>query len=247
MKLKPIHLLKNPQKREYYLKNIDRILKREKEKRENCPKCGVNKKTYNAKICQKCYFSTKTISEKHKQQNRLAILGRKDSLETKKKKALSKFGDQNPAKRLEVRLKISNTLKRKYKNGEIKSSFQDEKIKNKLRKINSKRMKDNNSWKYASRPSKQQLELYYLIKEKYPEAELEYAIKTKHSWRFADIAIPSLKLDIEFDGDYWHGLRNGDYDKTRDRHLNEVEWIVIRFNKDTIHLALTEVGNIHAK
>ena len=80
--------------------------------------------------------------------------------------------------------------------------------------------------------SKPQYELYLLIKQKYQEAELEYPIKTNYSIRFADIAIPSLKLDIEYDGQSWH--INKQLDDLRDKHLIEVGWKTIRFNKDNI-------------
>lgn len=87
--------------------------------------------------------------------------------------------------------------------------------------------------------SKPQLELYNLIKQKYPEAELEYPIRTKHSVRFADIGIPSLKLDIEYDGIFWH--TNKQLDDLRDKHLAEVSWKTIRFNKNNIQVQLNEV------
>jgi very-short-patch-repair endonuclease len=87
--------------------------------------------------------------------------------------------------------------------------------------------------------SKQQYELFLLIKETYPEAELEYPIKTNHSLRFADIAIPSKKLDIEFDGDYWH--QNKQLDDLRTKHLNEIGWTVLRFGKDNFKLSLSTI------
>lgn len=87
--------------------------------------------------------------------------------------------------------------------------------------------------------SKPQMELYLLIKQKYPEAELEYPIKTNQSIRFADIAIPSLKLDIEYDGLFWH--THPKLDKLRDKQLAEVGWTTIRINKDNIQIQLNEI------
>ena len=87
--------------------------------------------------------------------------------------------------------------------------------------------------------SKPQLELYLLIKERYPEARLEFPIRTLHSIRFADIGIPSMKLDIEYDSDYWH---NKVLDEIRTKHLEEVGWKVLRFsNKDNIQLKVKEL------
>lgn len=78
--------------------------------------------------------------------------------------------------------------------------------------------------------SKPQYKLYLLIKKQYSDAELEYPIITQYSTRFADIAIPSLKLDIEYDGEYWH--KNKELDDIRTKHINDVGWTVIRFNKN---------------
>ncbi len=87
--------------------------------------------------------------------------------------------------------------------------------------------------------SKPQMELYLLIKQKYLEAELEYPIRTKHSIRFADIAIPSQKLDIEYDGMFWH--TNKQLDDLRDKHLKEVGWETIRINKNNIQIQLNKI------
>ena len=91
--------------------------------------------------------------------------------------------------------------------------------------------------------SKPQAELFLLIKEKYSEAKLEYPIKTKHSIRFADIAIPSLKIDIEYDGSFWH--QNKTLDNLRTKHLNEIGWKVIRFNKENVELCLNKLKEVN--
>jgi hypothetical protein len=88
--------------------------------------------------------------------------------------------------------------------------------------------------------SKPQMELYLLIKQKYPDAELEYPIITNYSTRFADIGIPSKKLDIEFDGEYWH---NKWFDDLRDKQLIEVGWKTLRFTKNNIHLCYGRIQN----
>lgn len=87
--------------------------------------------------------------------------------------------------------------------------------------------------------SKPQLELFYLIKTKYPNAELEYPIQTNYSLRFADIAIPSLKIDIEYDGQHWH--QNKEWDDLRDEHLREIGWKTIRI-KNLNEIKITELG-----
>lgn len=92
--------------------------------------------------------------------------------------------------------------------------------------------------------SKPQYELFLLIKEEFPEAELEYPIKTNHSMRFADIALPSKKIDIEFDGAYWH--LNKQLDDIRTKHLNEIGWRVIRFTKDNVKLCIPTLHSSRA-
>jgi len=80
--------------------------------------------------------------------------------------------------------------------------------------------------RFASPP---QMELYYAVKSRFSEAVLEYPIRTLKTVRFADIAIPSLKLDIEYDGK----LHNPIEDLERDRELAQVGWTTIRFNRET--------------
>lgn len=80
--------------------------------------------------------------------------------------------------------------------------------------------------------SKPQRELFALMKCYFPDAKLEYPIITKKGLRFADIGIVSCKLDIEFDGDYWHKNEQSDYE--RDLELAEAGWIVLRVNKEIL-------------
>ena len=45
-----------------------------------------------------------------------------------------------------------------------------------------------------------------------------------------DFAFPSLRLDIEADGEYWHKNRR-DQDQKRDEYLKNCGWVVLRFNE----------------
>jgi YHS domain-containing protein len=78
---------------------------------------------------------------------------------------------------------------------------------------------------HISTPQKQ---LFKLIKYYYPSAELNHRVITKNGFgqRHADVGLPEFKLDIEFDGDYWH---NPEDDRERDQELLEVGWKTIRF------------------
>lgn len=82
---------------------------------------------------------------------------------------------------------------------------------------------------FGYRISKPQQRLYGIVKQYFSDAILEYPIKTKETHRCADIGIPSLKLDFEYDGELWHKDNNGD-DKKRDLELLEIGWTTFRVN-----------------
>lgn len=73
------------------------------------------------------------------------------------------------------------------------------------------------------KPSKPQRELYNQIKQHYPTAELEFFVDNK----FLDIAIPELKINIEYDGEYWH-RNTQEKDARRDRELQKLGWRTLR-------------------
>jgi len=76
--------------------------------------------------------------------------------------------------------------------------------------------------------SKEQYQAYLIIKGYFPEAELEFPVKTKKGMRFIDIAIPDKKLAIEYDGKYWH--TDADKDRRRQRLIENEGWNFLRFN-----------------
>jgi very-short-patch-repair endonuclease len=76
-----------------------------------------------------------------------------------------------------------------------------------------------------------QTRLFNWIKKRCPEAIMEYRIEGTR--RFADIAIPSKKIDIEFDGKRWH---NKEEDDKRDSEIRRVGWNVIRFDSSIFKL-----------
>jgi len=94
------------------------------------------------------------------------------------------------------------------------------------------------------RISKRQLEIYYKLKEILPSTEIlmEYKIKTEFHNYYLDIAIPSLNIDIEYDG--WQHKYNVFMDKLRDEDLKNLGWRVIRIDHNlfqNIHLHLEEL------
>ena len=97
-----------------------------------------------------------------------------------------------------------------------------------LKKKRSDWMKLN--WKhvreFVSRTSKPQLILYDIVKNVFNSAQLEYMVQVddeKYIW--LDIAIPDRKINIEYDGLFWHTQAKDD---VRDRYLKELGWNVYR-------------------
>jgi len=74
-----------------------------------------------------------------------------------------------------------------------------------------------------------QEKLYNYLVKIYPDAVMEYKIPSTR--RFADIGILSLKIDVEYDGQYWH---NKEEDEKRDIEITKQGWKVIRFRKDIL-------------
>jgi len=70
--------------------------------------------------------------------------------------------------------------------------------------------------------------LFDIIKEIYPSAKHKYKIiNDKNYYWEMDVAIPEIKLNIEYDGEYWH-KNNRDRDYKRDLFLISKGWKIIR-------------------
>ena len=158
-------------------------------------------------------------------------LGEKSRVTTKSKYGVSnimkhedfKFkGDDNPVRRPEVKKKISKTLKGRP--SPLKGRTYEEILGKKRAKERRKEQVINGVKGYlaAPRTSRPQLQLYELVKEKYPTAVLEYPIFDY----CLDIAVPELKLCFEYDGSYWH---DAEKDKIRAEVLERHAWTVKRF------------------
>lgn len=74
--------------------------------------------------------------------------------------------------------------------------------------------------------SKKQIEIYELLLKKFLDAQLNYPIKTESNLYFADVGIPSLKIDLEYDSSYWH--KDISKDHKRDKNIKSFGWSVIR-------------------
>jgi hypothetical protein len=82
----------------------------------------------------------------------------------------------------------------------------------------------------VNKTSKPEIMLYNIVKLYYPSAQHKYKILSdkQYYWEL-DIAIPEIKLNLEYDGYYWH-KDNKQRDEHRDLFLKKQGWRVIRFN-----------------
>jgi len=151
--------------------------------------------------------------------------GKKHTKETKKKISsirirlgLSK-GENNPL------YGIGHTEETKRKISRIKKEFFLKNPEKHIQVIMAKNYKNQKN-KKGGYISKGQIRVYEVLKKKFPEAKLNHPIVTKDSVYFGDVGIPSLKLVVEYDGQYWH---DSEKDKIRDQKMNKAGWRVVRF------------------
>ena len=89
--------------------------------------------------------------------------------------------------------------------------------------------------------SKKQVDIYELLQKKFPDARLNYPIKTEGGLYFADVGIPSLKIDVEYDSSYWH--KDTAKDTKRDQNIKMEGWNIIRIkDKQTIEITDKKLG-----
>ena len=82
--------------------------------------------------------------------------------------------------------------------------------------------------------SKPQEQLFEYVKELFKDYNIfyEYKITTNNKNKYLDIAIPELKLNFEYDGEYYH--KDKIKDKERDLLLTSQGWSIFRYNKDNL-------------
>lgn len=179
----------------------------EKTKRTNLERYGVEN-----------VFQNKEIQEKIKSTN------------------LQKYGSENPFANEEIKAKIMETNISKYG---VPYIMMSDEMKTKAKETNIKKygvenplqnpeilakMLDTLCKNGECPTSKQQLELFEIIKNKYSFVELNYP----YSSCVLDIyiCINNIKIDIEYDGWYWH--QNQQRDIKRDRFLQSNGFKVLR-------------------
>jgi very-short-patch-repair endonuclease len=93
-------------------------------------------------------------------------------------------------------------------------------------------------------PSIQQRRLLHYVRQLYPEAQLDWKIRIvgRRYSRWADVAIVSKNICIEYDGKAFH--RNKLKDRKRDLELKMMGWRTIRVNKDNWNFFMLNMAAI---
>ena len=171
---------------------------------------------------------------KYKQKNIDSHLGQYVSEETKEKhRKDSKRNSELYRNLLKKRWIEKEYLFKRYLNSKKHKEFSVKNLTNlwlniQFRKNNIHRMKTGgavHAMSFNKSPSKPQVALFNLVKELYSSAIINHPLKEIN--RCLDIAIPELKLDIEFDGSYWH--QNKEADIIREEQIRNLGWNIIRF------------------
>lgn len=132
-------------------------------------------------------------------------------LQKEKENNIKKYGYENVAQIPSVKQKIKNTCKEKYGNECYLIS-----------NIGRNNIINNNKNIYTSKP---QFELYNLLLEFYGNCELNYPCGS--CLLDCMITINNQKIDVEYDGWYWHKDRQ-DQDRKRDEYVKSQGYKILR-------------------
>ena len=179
-----------------------------------------------------------TIKEKYGAEN---IMKTEEGIYRLIKGLKQKYGKEvtNIQHIFEIKQKVSETLKEFYKNNSQPSKGKNyiemygEDAANKLielrRESGYKGFEKSLELGYG--PSKPQLQLFELVKQIIPEVKMEFGQNLSYNderyYYFLDIAIPELKINIEYDCSWTHP--DPEKDKFRDDVLKSFGWKVIRY------------------
>jgi hypothetical protein len=239
--------------KDYY----DKFMKKENE--DKCKTCdSVNKfismgRGYSEHCSRKCANLDENIQTKIKN-TWMKNYGvnhpcKSDTIKTKKKiTCLDRYGVENPMQFKEIKEKAKSTCLTKYG---VTVPAKSKKIKEKTKQTNLAKYGVANTWQlekvlayirnggaayansFVKNPSRPQIKLFNLVRSIYSDAVLNYPCMNYS----IDVAIPSRKIAIEYDGSYWH--KNKEKDKDRQRKIEAEGWKVIRYqdfipNKDQL-------------
>jgi hypothetical protein len=220
--------------KEYY----DRFLKKEG---EGVCVCGKNTyfKNMNLGYCKYCSSkcsNSNLIVKSRKKQSYLTRYGVDHPLkdgkifEKLKTRWFVRYGVDNPSKNIDIKKKKRDTCIERY-GVDNPSKMEEVKRKKEVTCLKNFGVKwPGQIYGYSAyanscvkNPSKPQVELFNLTKSIYDDAVLNYSCLNYS----IDIAIPSLKVGIEYDGSYWH--RDKGNDDKRQKEIETEGWKVIRY------------------
>ena len=133
--------------------------------------------------------------------------------EKKIKKSLEKYGFENPSSSKEVRKKVKQTFLERYG---VENALQVPEIRQKVIQT----MKSNGTVPTSS----QQIIIFEMIKKQYDNCILNHP-EDKACFDIA-LFIDNIKIDIEYDGWYWH--QDKQKDRRRDEHFKSKGWKILR-------------------
>ena len=193
-------------------------------------------------------------SEETKEKIRISNTDKVRSDETKAKLSALRVGIEFSE---ETRLRLRSSHIGKHHSEETKQKMGDNqrgKPKSFLhkRRIRAAAIKRFNSYpellsyfKFGKGPTKPQLKMFAIVKSimrEDIEVLLEYVVKTK-TCRIIDVAIPSLMLGFEYDGEYWH--QDVAKESLRDKELVELGWSIAHINSSGLmHIATKDLCNL---
>lgn len=203
---------------------------KEKVKKTNLKKYGVVNPMQNEEIKNK---AIQTNLKKYGVSNVMFV---DKFVEKIKNTMLTKYGVENYSQTEDYKIKFMNTSLKKWG---VPHPFQSEEIKYKIYKTNMERYGYPNALKNPKikkklidsfykngtcKTSSQQKYIYHLLKENGYNVELNYPLSNVN----LDIAlfIGNTKIDIEYDGTYWHQDKNKD--RKRDEFVKSQGWKVFR-------------------
>lgn len=126
---------------------------------------------------------------------------------------IEKYGCENPSSAKKIRDKVKQTCLERYgveHNSQVRE-FREKAVRT---------LAENSSVPTSS----QQIKLYKIIKNKYPDAELNYPFSTCSLDIF--VCVNSIKIDVEYDGGYWHQDKQKDI--KRDKFLQSQGFKTLR-------------------
>jgi len=201
--------------------NLPTMTKKESEKRSKA------RKECEDRIVQTCKqkyggigYSSK-ILYKSSQDTTKKKFGRKNIMKTEHGKKYFK-DELNPMKDPEISSKVSESMKGRPSPLKGKTYEEIMTPQRAAERIEELKISGAYGCSLTPRISAPQLQLYKMVKEKYPTAILEYPI----GGFCIDIAVPEEKIAFEYDGSYWH---DSEKDSIRDSILEQLGWKVIRF------------------